>query len=216
MKANLRWCFPFLAAFVLFLFLTTGCQSPFADDDDDPLPLPGGENPLLKARPGDWVSLRCESILIDAEKGEMTFFEEIRKQVTATDDKNVTLAAIATYSGTMFDNYPELLKSEEKSEVVALNSWEELLNLATAQGVKVETLEKENEAVKIGDKVFQTVREKYRVTFKNEEGKDGTVDMTYWVCPEIPLLGAVRVTLKVSGAANITSSVEVSDFGLGA
>ena len=213
MKLN-KCVFVFIVASFLLVFLATGCLRPFGNYDDS-LPLPGGENPLLKARSGDWVALRTESVIIDAEKGEMTFFEEIRKQVTAADDKNVTMAAIATYSGTMFDSYPELIKAEEKTEVVGLNSWEELINLAIAQGITVETLDKENEAVKIGDKIFQTVREKYRVTFKNEEGQEGTVDMTYWVCPEIPLVGVVRVTLKVAGTANITSSVEVVDFGLG-
>ncbi|HAE37098.1 MAG TPA: hypothetical protein DCG57_00485, partial [Candidatus Riflebacteria bacterium] len=117
MKLNKCFFVSIVASFFL-LFLITGCQNPFYGDfkaDESVLSSLAADNPLLKAQIGDWIKLKCSYLLNGTQIEEF-----IRKEVVKKDETTVTMKTSSTFSSNSMDAY-------EGEEVVALNSWDELL-----------------------------------------------------------------------------------------
>jgi hypothetical protein len=141
----------------------------------------GEENPLKKAKVGDWIEYR---MVMNA--GPLKIDGKSKITVTAASDKELELETVSTVFG---KEQPPMKKK------VDLTKPFDPLDLADLGkgGAKVEKGKEGKETIKIGDKEYKCTWTQLKVAGKDKKPQDA--DVKVWLCKDVPLNGLVKMEL---------------------
>jgi hypothetical protein len=156
------------------------------------------ENPLKKAKVGDWVEYKMTGTNNIEGKTKMT--------VVAKDDKEVTYEITGTFS---FMG-KETAIPVQKQKVDLTKSYDPIVaaNLKET-GAKIEKTGEGNEKLKVGDKEFDTKWTKLKAT-TTVNNITVVNEFQMWFAANVPLSGLVRMDTTAPG---FTSKLELIGSG---
>jgi hypothetical protein len=144
----------------------------------------GDDNPLTKAKVGDWIEYRMRGPNMDG-KTKMT--------VVAKDDKELTFEVAATFSfmGKEMTGPNQTLKIDLTKPYDAI----EAANLKRT-GTKIDKVGEGTETIKVGEKEFDTKWTKLKCT-STQNGVTIVSEHKMWFSKNVPLSGLVRMDTTV-------------------
>lgn len=174
-----------LSLFVLAVFSAPASQA--ADE----------ENPFKKAKEGDWVSYKMNTLTMG-----MNIDCELKMTITAKSDKE------AVQKTTVLENGKELSGGDLKIDLTKPFDPSKPMD-PKSKDAKVDKLDEGKEKVKIGTKEYDCTWVKVKSVNKIG-GKDNTSEIKVWTSKTAPLGGIVKMEMK-SEITNLT--LELKDSG---
>jgi hypothetical protein len=147
------------------------------------------EHPYKSAKVGDYV--------VHKMTGAQTLI--LKKEITATNDKEVTLKTSMSLNGKEFPGNEIKIDLTKKYDIAEQGG---------GAKVKITELGKGEETIKVKDKDYKCQWRSFKSSF-DAGGKEFTTEVKVWTSKEVPLDGLVKYVIQSMGTTNTMELEEV-------
>jgi hypothetical protein len=161
------------------------------------------ENPFRNAKVGDWASYTMTTSTM-GQKIEAA----MKMEVTAKDDKNVTLKTSMTANGMQFPGQETKIDLTKPFDPLAMQG-----QMPKDVEAKVEKTGDGKEKIKVGGKEYDAAWTKAKVTAK-AGGQEIKSDVKVWTSKDVPAGGMVKMEMQSKvGEMTVDMNMELKDSG---